>query len=430
MAKKPSVENVRIVRIPKTSHAEAGIHKLGEHMKEGDTIAVFGGAYWPDHDRELHEGIIYPALEVLKPDWVVLGGNMLHDDAWNEAAPRRLQERARVAVHHHAPGPELAHALSLAGWENRVAALFASANEYITSFAVPGNSRVLYIPSASQLMPRETELMLHLYRLMEYLDGFRERTKSPDPPGTIAERVREILRGNQRHSSNDFAQLLNITDPRVQVAPFGAAATIGELKLEIGDFRRRNPGTSAHTEMHRRGRSIIKTFDGKTASGWVTMPGSALPNRRRSFQFHEVGHIHDTRRMGYLRDYDFWSQGLFYGMMVRGRVHGQTYTFQRDPEGDGCRSIVIDGHPFRECSAGGLARVNPITASFEKPAATEATASDVSAAAAVEPLTGADIDALVERVVLSARPRRVRKSLKKPNVPAKKKKKRTPRRKK
>jgi hypothetical protein len=214
-------------------------------------------------------------------------------------------------------------------------------------------------------MPREFELMAHLYRTMEYLDGFRATHDFDPPEGVVPAGVRGILRNPVRNASNDFAQLLGITDRRVQVCNFGSAIEVGEdMKVEIGDFRRRNAGTAAHFEMRRRMRSVTMGFDGKTASGWVTMPGSGLPNRRRQYQFHQLGHLMDRRRMGYLRDYDLWSQGLFFGRMLRGNLHGQSYVVHRDKATRGPRSLVIEGYPFVEATPAGLARVNDVTAAL------------------------------------------------------------------
>ena len=242
-------------------------------------------------------------------------------------------------------------------WENRVFALGQSAGEYIASWAQPGNSKVLYIPSASQLMPREHELMQQLYHTQDYITDYREQHHTylgTDP-------VAQILGSENRDSSEDFKALLNVQDPRVQVCRFGAGVIVNDDTLiEISDFRRRNPSTAAYTQLISRMRSIIKTFDGKTSSGWRTAPGSSLPNILRQYQFHEVGNLMDDVRMGYLRRYDYWSKSIFFGRIVRGQLHGQTYPILRGT--DGRRSVVVDGHAFTEPTAGGLGRRDVITA--------------------------------------------------------------------
>jgi hypothetical protein len=350
--------NVRIVRILKTSYLEAGTYPLD--LPDGASVLIAGHAYWPDHDRPLHEQIIWPALEKLRPDWVILAGGMIHDDPFEELAPRRNAEQNRVSVHHHPPGPELQAAFKEKIWENRVFELGNAAGRYIASWASAGNSKVLYVPSASQLMPREHELMQHLYNTQDYIRDYRKYKEKKDE-GAPDPAIATILRSSSRNSSEDFAHLLGITDPRVQVCRFGAAVIINDdVLVEGSDFRRRNPVTSGYTQLLSRMKSIIKTFDGKTASGWRSAPGRSLPNTKRQFQFHEVGNLMDSERMGYLRRYDYWSKGIFFGRVVRGVLHGQSYPFLLGP--DGRRSVVIDGHAFIENAPGGLVRREPVTA--------------------------------------------------------------------
>jgi hypothetical protein len=364
--KKPAEMNVRCNRILKTSYLEAGVYPIPE-LQEGETFMVAGHAYWPDHDRSLHAGIIEPALATLKPNWVFLAGGMLHDEAFNELAPRRsrAKKRERTAVHHHPTTPEVQAALDEIVWENKVWMLGRLAGEYIASWAKPGNSKVLYFPSTSQLMPREYEALQHLYETQDYLYHFRDRHTHRVwiPSGT---QVKDILGSDETTSSEDFAELLGIEDPRVQVCRFGAAARLSDLLIEISDFRRRNPVTAGYTQLKARMRSIIKSFDGKTSSGWETAPGKALPNTRRQYQFHEIGNLMDDERMGYLRKYDFWSKSLFFGRIVRGQVHGQSFPFLRGT--DNRRCVVIEGHKFVEDTPGGLGRRELVTARDLTPA--------------------------------------------------------------
>ena len=94
--KKSSEMNVRVARILKTSHKEAGIYPLD--LPDGATVLVAGHAYWPDHDRSLHEQIILPALAALRPSVVVLAGGMIHDDAFVALAPRKHSEQNQATV--------------------------------------------------------------------------------------------------------------------------------------------------------------------------------------------------------------------------------------------------------------------------------------------------------------------------------------------
>lgn len=354
-------------RIPKTSLEEAGI--LPVNLKEGAPVLAIGHPLWPDHDRGLTEGVLRPLIERLRPRLILMLGGVLHDGAWDELAPGEIARRnKRGVVHLRSIAPEVEIArMHHYEWEDKVDSLFRQAGSWIASWAEIADSRVIYIPSASQLMPRETELMQHLIQVREAVVGYR---KSEERKATRAGndayvpydggRIGRIIDAPTREldSSQALAQFLAIDDPRVDVYRFGGAALINDRVLAmIGDFRRRNPLTAAATEMYARGFSVIRAFDGKTANLYFTQPGAALPNRRRYYQGSEFGGLFDRQRMGNLTDYNFWSHGFYFGRVVRGTILGQSYVFQRGL--DGRRGVVVDGVPFFEPTPGGLGRVEP-----------------------------------------------------------------------
>lgn len=345
---KKGVLNIAVSPWQKTSLAEAGIFDM--NLPDGAKIVALGHTYFPDHDRSLIEGIVLPFLQDYQPDVIFGLGGILHDDAFTTFAPRK--DPKKVAVHTHAPAPELAAIqASEEGFEDGVLAFGRSCGQFITRIAEAGKSHFVYIPSASPLLPNEWEIVKFLYFTKKRIDEWMERHPDEAPEEAV----------NIPTSSEDFNKLLGLdNDGRVTVLPFSAGVLMnGHTLFMVGDFRRRNPLTAGYTEFEQRHLNIVRGFDGKLADGWFTKGRSSLPTEREYWQFHEVGNLMDSQRMGYIRDYDRWGKGLFVGTVVKGQLHGCSFPVLYGK--DGRRCVVINGKGYSESAPAGLGRRGTLT---------------------------------------------------------------------
>lgn len=333
--------NITVAAKLRTSLPEAGIYNLD--LQDGQKVFAIGHPFFPDHDRKLFDGIIFPVLQREKPDVIFVLGGGVHDNAFQDIAPKRAEKTS--AIHHHPPTPEVIAAMAAgASTEKQIMHLGAQAGDFYRSLsAAAGGATVLYIPSAAPLLPSEAELMKFLYYTQLKLDAFYDKNEdeAPDPEDRIFLPT----------SSEDFARLLNCqNDPLVQVLRFGSGVLLNEKVLFlVGDFRRRNALTSGFTELQLRHYSVVKGFDGKLGDGWMTLAQEGLRNTRRYRQVHEVPNLFDRERLGDLRDYDFWAQGFFMGQMVAGELHARNFPII--PLEDKRRGVVVNGVGYVEDTA-------------------------------------------------------------------------------
>lgn len=332
--------NITVAAKLRTSLQEAGIYDL--HLENGQKVFAIGHTFFPDHDRKIFDGIIVPVLQREKPDVIFVLGGGIHDNAFQDIAPKRADKTS--AIHHHPSTPEVLAAMAAgASTERQIMHLGAAAGDFYRSLsAAAGGATVLYIPSAAPAIPSEAELMKFLYYTQMKLDAFYDKheDEAPDPEDRIFLPT----------SSEDFARLLGCeNDPLVKILRFGSGVLLNEkVMFLVGDFRRRNALTSGLTEQQLRHYAIVKGFDGKLADGWMTWLQEGLRNTRRYSQFHEVPNLFDRERLGDLRDYDFWAQGFFLGQMVAGELHARNYPII--PLDDGRRGTVVHGVGYAEAT--------------------------------------------------------------------------------
>lgn len=340
-----SVINVNVPRLHWTSLAEAGVYDLS--LPDDARVVALSHAYFPDHDRSIWKGVVYPFLRWYRPQLVLLLGGMIHDDAFQILAPRRRKEK--VAVHLHPKAPELTAVLddypdAQAQFEDRVLSFAARCGRFIESIADAGRSHVIYIGSAAPMMPTETKLLSWLELTLEFIKEWRGRheDEAPSAPPVVPT------------DNKDFDALLGLRGhPQITCLPFGAGVVVNDrVLLEVGDFRRRFPGSAAYVSVTQRGKPGVRGFDGKCASLYWTTSNQTSRRRRRLWQAHDVPHSYDLARMGYKRDYDLRAQGLWIGRIVHSEVHG--YSAPLLPGADGRRGLVFDGRAFQEDRAGGF----------------------------------------------------------------------------
>src|SRR5262249_32458887 len=137
-------------------------------------------------------------------------------------------------------------------------------------------------------------------------------------------------------------------DPMIEVLRFGAAVLVNNKTLfMIGDFRRRNAGDAFQVEWEQRNLNVVRRFDGKESSGWMTTPEDTMPALNLKFhEFHEVGYLWDVTRMGHLRDYDRRCPGFWTGVVVEAELFGQSVVIIRG--NDQRRAFVVDGVAYTE----------------------------------------------------------------------------------
>ena len=338
MPKATNFKSVVVKEDPKTSLKEAGIHKL--RLKNGMRAVAVGHIYWPHHDRNLVE-LVLQYLRDTRPEVVFLLGGIIDEDAF-----KAFGEDQTNYLHDYPDAPEVIEAMEAGGFEDQVLDLAEKAGNFIGSFAEASGGKVIYIPSATHLsMGNEVRLMEWIQQTKRIRDGWSsnhlEASDRPSDP-TIS-------------LSTDLSVLFNLhKNPMVDVLRYGSAVLVNDRTLfMIGDFRRRAPGDASHVEWEQRGLNIVRSFDGKVASGWMTTPDHTLPGLQLKFhEFHEVGYLWDSTRMGHFRDYDRRAPGFWTGLMVDGELFGKAVPIFAG--NDDRRSFVVDGVPYTEEEAGAL----------------------------------------------------------------------------
>lgn len=326
MAKSTAFKSVVVKEDPKTSLVEAGIHPVT--LKDGMRVVAFGHAYFPNHDRSLHE-LILQYLRDTRPALVLLQGGMIDEDAFKD-----LMEQEDNYLHEFPDAPEVAEARQAGVFEDQILSLGKACGDYIKSFAEASGGTVVYIPSATHLsMGNEVRVMESIQRKKKVLDGWS--ANHPD--------ASELPSDPSVPLPKKLAQLLQIDGlPNIHVTRYGAAVNVNNKTLfMIGDFRRRHAGDASRIEWEQRGLNIVRSFDGKLASGWMTSAKHTDPGLVLDFhEFHEVGYLWDATRMGHYRDYDRRCPGFCSFVVLDGELFGSAIPIIRGD--DGRRSFIDD----------------------------------------------------------------------------------------
>src|SRR5215471_5729257 len=262
MAKGTSYKSVVVKEDPKTSLWEAGIYPLT--LKDGMKVVAIAHTYFPNHDRSLHETVLR-YLRDTRPAVVFLLGGIIDEEPF-----RSLVEEEDNYLHDIPDTPELAAARHKEGFEAQILALGKSCGDFIKSFAEASGGKVIYIPSATHLsMPNEVRLMEFIQRRKKELDAWSDN--HPDAPEKPSNPNIELPK--------KLAILFGIDGLKnIDVLRYGSAAVVNKKTLfMIGDFRRRHAGDSSKVEWEQRRMNIVRSFDGKVSSGWMTTPKHTLP---------------------------------------------------------------------------------------------------------------------------------------------------------
>lgn len=350
MAKSTTYKSVVVKEDPKTSLVEAGIHPLT--LADGMRVVALGHAFFPNHDRNLHE-VILRYLRDTRPEAVLLLGGMIDENAFKD-----LIDQEDNYLHEYEDAPEVAAARVAGSFEKQILSLGKACGEYIKSFADASGGVVVYVPSATHLsMPNEVRLIEAIQRKKKVLDNWS--ANHPD--------ASELPSDPSIPLPKKLAQLLQIDGlPNVTVKRFGAAVKVnGKTLFMIGDFRRRNAGDASRVEWEQRGLSIVRSFNSMVSSGWMTTPKHTMPGLVLEFhEFHEVGYLWDVTRKGEFRDYDRRAPGFCSYVVVDGVLFGSAIPIIRGA--DLRRSFVDDVGDcafkvFTEATPGGLPHGDAIT---------------------------------------------------------------------
>jgi len=345
MSKGTSFKSVVVKEDPKTSLAEAGIYPL--KLEDGRRAVAIGHLYFPNHDRSMFE-VLLQYLRDTKPDVVFLLGGMVDEDAF-----KALIDQEDSYLHELPDAPEIEEARQEPSFEKMVLALGKTLCEFIKSIQKASTGLLIYIPSATH------ESMSNEVRLMEYIQ-FKKRAldswSDNHPDASDLPNDPSILLPRQ------LSKLLDLEgEANIRVLRYGASVLVNDNTLfMIGDFRRRNAGDASKTEWEQRRRNIVRSFDGKVASNWMTTPNHTMTGLKLNFwQFHEVGYLWDETRMGHLRDYDRRAPGFWTGVILGNELFGQSIPIIRGD--DGRRSFVVDCVPYTEKEPGGLPHGETLT---------------------------------------------------------------------
>lgn len=345
MGKSTHFKSVVVKEDPKTSLKEAGINTMT--LGDGSRVVAVGHLYFPHHDRSMVE-VVLNYLRATKPDVVFLLGGIVDEEAFKE-----FGEDQDNYLHEGASAPEVAEALDAGGFEDQVLKLGELCGKFIERFATASGGKVIYVPSATHLsMGNEVRLMEWIQQTKRYRDGWAAKhpdaTDLPSDPSTSLPKELALLFNLHNH-------------PMIHVLKYGSAVLVNNKTLfMIGDFRRRHPGDASQVEWEQRSLNIVRSFDGKVASGWHTMTDHTLPALQLRFaEYHEIGYLWDETRMGHFRDYDRRAPGFFTGVVRDGELFGWSVPILR---GTDCRrSFVVDGVPYTEESASCMPNGEEIT---------------------------------------------------------------------
>lgn len=331
-------KRVTVKEDPKTSLHEAGIYPM--QLKDGMRVVALAHMYFPHHDRSMVEQVLN-YLRDTKPEVVFLLGGIVDEDAF-----KRFGEDEENYLHDYPDAPEVAEAMAAGGFEDQVLALGEMCGKFIERFQEASGGKVIYIPSATHLsMPNEIRLMEWVQQTKRVWDawvvGHPKAKEHPSDPTISLPKSLDVLFNLHKN-------------PNIHVLRYGSAVLVNKRTLfMIGDFRRRNGADAAGVEHEQRQLNIVRSFDGKVASGWHTTPDHTLPGLQLKFhEYHEVGYLWDPARMGHLRDYDRRATGFFTGVLSHNELFGVSVPVIRGD--DGRRSFVVDAVPYTETEPGCL----------------------------------------------------------------------------
>jgi hypothetical protein len=281
-------------------------------------------------------------LRDTKPEVVLLMGGIVSEDAF-----RSLCDTEDNYLHDDPEVPEVLEARKAGLFEDQVLKLGEICGNFIKSIAEASGGTVVYVPSWTHLsMPNEVRLMEYIQFKKRFLDHWSanhaEAPETPsDPSISLPRNLDELLK------------LKGL--PNIHVTRYGAGVKLNDKTLFlIGDFRRRNAGDASKVEWEQRGVSIVRSFDGKVSSAWMTTPLHSLPALHLKYwQFHEIGYLWDAVHMSHLRDYDRRAPGFWTGVIVEGELFGRSVPILRGK--DDRRSFVVDGNVYTEAQPGCLA---------------------------------------------------------------------------
>lgn len=332
--KATGLKGVTVEEIAKTSLVEAGIFNVS--LPDRSRVVVIANTLWPTHDRNMHEQIM-AYLRDFKPHAIVLLGHMINNEAF-----QALFEAEKNYLYRAKHPAEVLAAKAAGSFDAQVTHLRKQAGEYLSSFVV-GDAKVFFIPAILTEHKLVKRLMQEKERRDNFVNNHPEAADQPSDPDKVIPR-----------KPRDFF-FLN-TNPRVKVLPYNAALLANDHTLfMIGDFKRRNEGDAAHLEWQQRHYpAIIRSLDGKLASGWFSTTEHTQPTLiKKTFQVHEIGYLWNEVENGQLRDYDRRSPGFFAGTYVDGELFGTTIDIIRGD--DGRRSFMgLDGTMYTEPTPGDL----------------------------------------------------------------------------
>jgi len=343
MPKSTKFKKVVVREDAKTSLRAAKIHPLT--LKHGQKIVAAAHLYFPYHDRSMFETWL-KFLEEQKPAVVLLLGGIVSEDAF-----KALWEDEDNYLHDYPEVPEVQEAKEAGLFEDRVMTLANRIREELfVRIAKASGATVIWDPSWTHLsMANEVRTVEWIQSTKRFLDGWTQN--HPDSPDILSDPSVRIPR--------ELDQLFGLKgmdgkDGRahIKVLRYGAGVKVNDsLLFMIGDFRRRNAGDASQVEWEQRGTSIVRSFDGKVASWWMTTPDHSLPGLRLKFwQGHEIGYMWDPIQNAHFRDYDRRAAGFWWGRIRFGKVEGRSIPFRRG--GDGRRSFVVNGKAYTEAEPG------------------------------------------------------------------------------
>ncbi|MBK9141505.1 MAG: hypothetical protein IPM23_03345 [Candidatus Melainabacteria bacterium] len=342
MSKGTSFKRVTVKEDAKTSLAEAGIFELSK-LPDGTRIVALGYMYYPHHDRNLVETVL-DYLRATKPGVVFLLGGVIDEDAF-----KAFGEDQDNYLHQYPETAEVQAAMAAGGFEDQVLKLGETCGKFIESIQEASGGMVIYIPSATHLsMSNEVRIMEWIQQSKRIRDSWavnhQDASDLPSDPSIELPKSLELLFNLHNH-------------PWIRVQPYNSGVLVnGKFLFKIGDFRRRSPGDTSYVDWEQDGfDGIIRSFDGKVSSSWMSRAEHTMPGLQLTFnEQHEVGFLWDRKRMGHLRDYDRRAPGFWTGVVVDGDIFGQSVPIIGG--NDGRRSFVVDGVAYTEKDACCLTR--------------------------------------------------------------------------
>jgi len=338
MAKATQYKRVTVKEDPKTTLRSAKIHPL--QLDHGKKIVALGYMYYPYHDRAMFE-LVLDYLRDEKPDVVLLMGGMVSEDAfkaaWDDEQGNLLHDTPEVR--------EVLEAKDAGMFEDRIKHLADRCREeFFMRIAEASGGLVIWDPAwVHKSMPNEYRMMEWIQNTKRALD--KHMRNNPD--------ASDVLTNHNEPIPKELSELFGLDGlPNFNVLRYGAGINVNsKLLFMIGSYKRRQPGMASFEDWKARKISLVRSFDGKVASWWMTTPHHTLPGLRLNhWQGHEIGFLFDPIEMSHLEDYDFRAQGFWTGSVAYGEVIGRSVPVIRGT--DGRRSFVVHSKPYTEPTPG------------------------------------------------------------------------------